>query len=102
MMTRFIDEYLRRSDYFYVGAYADNDGRWVTVKNQLFSPQRPLWGPWEPSGDGWCADLIFGERWDSRWKGKGWRINDEACFTKQGFVCQKQKHTLGKDYGDMN
>lgn len=98
-LTKFIDEYAVEWEYFYVGAYAASDGRWITVNNQLFPSKSSLWGPLEPSGDGWCADMIFGEKWNSNWNGKGWRINDAACLAKNGFVCQKQKDASGEDFG---
>ena len=94
-LTNFIDAYMDEWGYFYVGAYAVSDGRWITVKNQPFSTKSSLWGPAEPSGDGWCADLIFAEKWNPNWEGKGWRVNDQPCITKQGFVCQKQKGASG-------
>ena len=94
-LTNFIDEYMDEWEYFYVGAYAVSDGRWITVNNQPFSTKSSLWGPAEPSGDGGCADLIFAEKWNPNWKGKGWRVNDQPCITKQGFVCQKQKDASG-------
>ena len=96
-LSRFMDEYLEEQVYFFVGAYAISDGRWITARKQLFPAQSLLWGPSEPSGDGWCTDLIFGEKWNSNWKGKGWRINDENCLSKEGFVCQKPKTTAGNN-----
>ena len=70
---------------------------WISVRKQLFPAPSLLWGPSEPSGDGWCTNLIFAEKWDFKWKGKGWRVNDTPCFLKQGFVCQKPKNTSGTD-----
>ena len=96
-LSRFMDEYLEEQVYYFVGAYAVSDGRWITARKQLFPAQSLLWGPSEPSGDGWCTDLIFGEKWNSNWKGKGWRINDENCLSKEGFVCQKPKTTAGNN-----
>ena len=86
-----------RWGFFFVGAHAVSTGRWITVRKQLFPTQSLLWGPSEPSGDGWCTELIFGEKWNSNWKGKGWRINDQDCFSKEGFVCEKPKNTSGTD-----
>jgi len=100
-LTKFIDEYVGESEYFYVGAYAVSDGRWITVNNQPFSTKSSLWGPAEPSGDGWCADLIFAEKWNPNWKGKGWRINDIPCLEKQAFVCQKEKEASGTGYASI-
>ena len=98
-LSRFIDDYMEvpRWRFFFVGAHAVSTGRWITVRKQLFPTQSLLWGPSEPSGDGWCADLIFAEKWNSNWKGKGWRINDQDCLSKEGFVCQKPKNTSGTD-----
>ena len=95
-LSRFIDEYvegLRYFSFFFVGAHAISDGRWITVRKQLFPAQSLLWGTSQPSGDGWCTDLIFEEKWNS----KGWRINDQNCLSKEGFVCQKPKNTLGNN-----
>ena len=89
-LSRFIDDYLGA---FFVGAYTTK--RWITVRKELFPVQSLLWGPSEPSGDGWCTNLIFAEKWNSKWKGKGWRVNDIPCFLKQGFVCQKPKSASG-------
>ena len=98
--SEFIDDYLDEWRRFHVGArYTISNGRWITVKNETFSLNKfqSLWGPFEPSGDGWCADMIFGEKWDNKWKGKGWRINDEVCSSKIGFICEKQNLVSGKD-----
>ena len=98
-ITKFIADYTEERIHFFVGAYAASDGRWITVKNEELSSNSSLWGPYEPSGDGWCGDLIFGQKWDQNWRGKGWRINDEPCLSKQAFVCQMEKHDSGKDVG---
>ena len=94
-LLRFIDDYMGAGVAFSVGAYTTK--RWITVRKELFPVQSLLWGPSEPSGDGWCTNLIFAEKWNSKWKGKGWRVNDIPCFLKQGFVCQKPKSTSGTD-----
>ena len=95
-LSRFIDDYVEDlgfSNDFFVGAHAISDGRWITVRKQLFPAQSLLWGTSQPSGDGWCTDLIFEEKWNS----KGWRINDQNCLSKEGFVCQKPKNTSGNN-----
>ena len=94
-LSRFIDDYMGALEYFFVGAHVISDGRWITVRKQLFPAQSLLWGPSEPSGDGWCTEMKFGEKWNSHWK--GWRINDKACLSKGGFVCEKPKNTSGTD-----
>ena len=100
-ITDFIDDYLDEWTYFAIGAYAASNGRWITVKNEPFpfNKYSSLWGPHEPSGDGWCGDLILGEKWNDYWKGKGWRINDGACLTKEAFICQRHKQDSSKDVG---
>ena len=97
-ITKFIDDYEDELSYISVGAYA-SDGRWITVKNKPFPKNKysSLWGPYEPSGHGWCGDLIFGEKWNNNWRGKGWRINDNSCLTLEAFVCQKTKHDSSKN-----
>lgn len=99
-ITKFTDDYLDQLSYFYTGAYAahTNNGQWITVKNESFPFNKyfSLWGPYEPSGDGWCGDLILGEKWNDYWKGKGWRINDGDCLTKEAYICQRQKHVSSK------
>ena len=92
-LSRFIDEYMGALEYFFVGAYTTE--RWITVRKQLFPAQSLLWGPSEPSGDGWCTEMKFGEKWNLYWK--GWRINDKDCSSKEGFVCEKPKNTSGTD-----
>ena len=98
-LSRFIDDYMEVPEWrsFFVGAHAASTGRWITVRKQLFPTQSLLWGPMEPSGDGWCTNLIFAEKWSPSWKGKGWRVNDTPCFLKHGFICQKPKSTSGTD-----
>lgn len=104
-ITEFIDDYLHvdQWSYFFIAAYASNHGPWITVKNEAFpfNKYSSLWGPYEPSGDGWCGDLILGEKWNDYWKGKGWRINDGACLTKEAFICQKQKHGSSKNISHL-
>ena len=92
-LSRFIDDYMGALEYFFVGAYTTE--RWITVRKQLFPAQSLLWGPSEPSGDGWCTEMKFGEKWNLYWK--GWRINDKDCSSKEGFVCEKPKNTSGTD-----
>ena len=89
-ITEFIDEYMDEWETFFVGGYAVNTGRWITVTNALFDSKSPLWGPGEPSGDGVCTDMLFNENWIPKW-----RINDEDCSLEIGFVCQKPM-TAGK------
>lgn len=100
-ITKYIDDYLDEWSYFFIGAYAANNGQWITVQNEPFpfNKYSSLWGPYEPSGDGWCGDLILGEKWNEYWKGKGWRINDSGCLTKEAFICQRQKHDSSKSDG---
>ena len=92
-LSRFIDEYMGALVDFFVGAHTTE--RWITVRKQLFPAQSLLWGPSEPSGDGWCTEMKFGEKWNSNWK--GWRISDKACLSKEGFVCEKPKNNSGTD-----
>ena len=95
-LSRFIDDYMEDLGYFNrfsVGAHTTK--RWITVRKQLFPAQSLLWGPSEPSGDGWCTEMKFREKWNSYWK--GWRINDKTCLSKEGFVCEKPKNTSGTD-----
>ena len=93
--SRFIEDYVEDLTYFnyfvFVGAHVVSDGRWITVRKQLLSAQSLPWGSFQPSGDGWCTDLIFEEKGNS----KGWRINDKNCLSKEGFVCQKPKNISG-------
>lgn len=98
-ITEFVDEYIEGWETFYVGAYVVSTGQWITVNSQIFDSKSSLWGPGQPSGDGWCADMLFGEKWDPKWKGKGWRLNDESCYLTTGFICQKLKNPYGKDCG---
>ena len=94
--SRSIDDYEEDLGYFsifFVGAHIISDGRWITVRKQLFPAQSLQWGTSQPSGDGWCTDLIFEEKWNS----KGWRINDQNCLSKEGFVCEKPKNTSGNN-----
>ena len=79
-------------EVFYVGGYVSNTRRWTTVLNEPFDSQSSLWGPGEPSGDGLCGDMLFRENWSPKW-----RINDEKCSMRIGFVCEKQKTASGKD-----
>ena len=94
-ITEFLDDYIDERTRFSVGAFAASEGRWITVKNEPFSFDKysSLWGPYEPSGDGRCGDLI----WIASWKGKGWRINDGSCLRKKAFICQRQKRNLSMD-----
>ena len=95
-LSRSIDDYVEDLGYlrfFFVGALIISDGRWITVRKQLFPAQSLQWGTSQPSGDGWCTDLIFEEKWNS----KGWRINDQNCLSKEGFVCEKPKNTSGNN-----
>ena len=102
-ITKFVDDYLDQWSYLFTGAYAEHatNGHWITVKSESFpfNKYSSLWGPHEPSGDGWCGDLILGEKWNDQWKGKGWRINDGACLTQEAYICQRQKHDSSKNVG---
>ena len=92
-LSRFFDDYMGALEDFFVGAYTTE--RWISVRKQLFPAESLLWGPSEPSGDGWCTEMKIGEKWNSNWK--GWRINDKACLSKEGFVCEKPKNNSGTD-----
>ena len=98
-ISEVLDEYLNEWENYYVGAHAVSDSQWITVRNKIFPFDKfqSLWGPYEPSGDGWCGNMINGEKWNDAWKGKGWRINDVNCFSRQGYICEKKTSISGED-----
>ncbi|PFX21360.1 G-protein coupled receptor GRL101 [Stylophora pistillata] len=97
-----LDEYLNEWGFYYVGAHAMSRSQWITVRNEIFSLDKfqSLWGPYEPSGDGWCGNMINGEKWNDAWKGKGWRINDVDCLSSQGYICEKKTSISGASCED--
>ena len=96
LMT-FLEDFNQESVRLYVGGFAASEGKWISVKTELFPTKTSLWGPHEPSGDGWCGSLALGEKWNPIWKGKGWRINDRPCLVAMGWICQKEKQSSSKN-----
>ena len=92
-LTGFLEDYMEYLGRFYIGARAVPTGHFITIEYKPFSRNSSLWGPGEPSGDGLCSDLLFKQEWQGRW-----RVNDESCNKKIGFVCQKKMNTsAGKE-----
>ena len=87
-LTKFLEDYMEYSGQFYSGAHSVRTRQFSTIEYKLFNRTSSLWGPGEPSGDGSCGNMLLGQ--------KGWRVNDESCYTNIGFVCQKKKNTSGK------
>ncbi|XP_067041821.1 uncharacterized protein [Acropora muricata] len=83
-LTGFLEDYMEYLGSFHTGASSLKTGRFITIEHQQFSRTSPLWGPGEPSGDGFCSVMLLHSRW---------RLNDESCSNKRGFVCQKKKNT---------
>ena len=79
-------EYL---SHFYSGAHSVRTVQFLTIENKQFNHTSSLWGPGQPSGNGLCGTMLLTR--------KGWRVDDESCHIKIGFVCQKKKNTSGKD-----
>ena len=74
---------------FHIGAFGLKIEHFITIEHQQFSRTSPLWGSGQPSGDGLCTVMLLGS---------GWKLNDESCYNKRGFVCQKKKNTsAGKE-----
>lgn len=96
-LSTFLDGYMEYWGLFHVGAEVLSSERWITVENQPFDSTSSLWGPGEPSGDGWCANMMLGEKWRKDWRGKGWRLDSDSCNINLGFVCQKDTTTPGKN-----
>lgn len=94
-LSTFLDGYVEYWSGFHVGAQILSSERWITVGYQEFDSTSSLWGPGEPSGNGWCANMILGEKWRKDWRGKGWRLDSDVCNINLGFVCQKKKTTSG-------
>lgn len=67
----------------------DSKLRWVWLDGENVSNTYHLWGPKEPSGDGTCGSFLNAIRWDSSWRGYGWRWNDQSCSTLKGFICEE-------------
>ena len=67
---------------FYIGASATQNLKWRWTNGETVSSSAP-WGPREPSGDGNCGTVIKPAGWS------GWKLNDENCATRLGFVCEK-------------
>ena len=89
-LTGFLEDYMEYLGSFHTGAFGYNSGRFITIEHQQFSRTSPLWGSGQPSGDGLCTVLIIESR--------EWKLNDESCYNKRGFVCQKKKNTsAGKE-----
>ncbi|KAK2568097.1 MAM and LDL-receptor class A domain-containing protein 2 [Acropora cervicornis] len=84
-LTKFLEDYMEYSGQFYSGAHSVRTRQFSTIEYKLFNRTSSLWGPGEPSGDGSCGNMLLGQ--------KGWRVNDESCYTNIGFVCQKKKNT---------
>lgn len=63
---------------------------WIWLDGGIVSNNTPKqWGPNEPSGDGKCGALLNAIRWDSNWRGYGWRWNDIPCTSRKGYICQQ-------------
>ena len=84
-LTGFLEDYMEYLGRFYIGARAVPTGHFITIEYKPFSRNSSLWGPGEPSGDGLCSDMLFKQEWEGRW-----RVNDESCIKRAGFVCQKK------------
>ena len=88
-LTGFLEDYMEYLGSFHTGASRLKTGRFITIEHQQFSRTSPLWGPGQPSGNGFCGVM---------WLYSGWRLNDESCNNKRGFVCQKKKNSsAGKE-----
>ena len=92
-LTGFLEDYMEYLGWFYIGTHAVGTGHFITIEYKQFNQTSSLWGPGQPSGDGLCSDMLFKLEWKGRW-----RVNDEPCNKKIGFVCQKKKITsAGKE-----
>lgn len=64
--------------------------KWIWSDGSVLSNNTPnQWGPNEPSNDGKCGAFLNAIRWDSNWKGYGWRWNDIPCTSRKGYICQQ-------------
>ena len=64
--------------------------KWIWLDGSVVANSTPnQWGPNEPSGDGKCGAFLNAIRWDSNWKGYGWRWNDIPCTSRKGYICQQ-------------
>ena len=64
--------------------------KWIWSDGGVVANNTPnQWGPNEPSDDGKCGAFLNAIRWDSNWKGYGWRWNDIPCTSRNGYICQK-------------
>ena len=69
--------------------------KWIWLDGSVVTNSTPnQWGPNEPSGDGKCGAFLNAIRWDSNWKGYGWRWNDIPCTIRKGYICQQLLGTL--------
>ncbi|XP_048584250.1 uncharacterized protein LOC5517652 isoform X2 [Nematostella vectensis] len=75
--------------YYLLGASARSEYRWQWLSRA--EADQKMWGPGEPSSDGNCGNLLRADGWDSKWAGHGWRLNDELCAYRQGYICQMKK-----------
>lgn len=73
------------------GVYLGLTGQlnWIWTDGKIVSNTFNLWGPSEPSGDGKCGSLLNAIRWDSNWRGYGWRWNDQPCINRKGYICEQ-------------
>ena len=82
---------------FYLGL--SGQLKWVWSDGSVVSHNTPnQWGPNEPSGDGKCGTLLNAIRWDSNWKGYGWRWNDIPCTNRKGYICQQPLGMVARDW----
>ena len=86
-LNAFLEDYMEYLGWFHIDALPV--AHFETIEHKRFNVTSSLWGPGEPSGDGWCGNMLLGQ--------KGWRVNDESCYVNIGFVCQKKKNTSGKE-----
>ena len=89
-LTGFLEDSMEYLGSFHTSAFGLRTGHFITIEHQEFSRTSPLWGPGQPSGDGLCTVMLLVSR--------KWKLNDESCYNKRGFVCQKKKNTsAGKE-----
>lgn len=84
----------RNSKAAFVGAVAQDHSHWEWFSGARVNSK--FWGPGQPSGDGKCGNFIKGEEWDTKWRGYGWKLNDEPCNDKSSFICQKKMSKFDK------
>ena len=64
--------------------------KWTWLDGSVVANNTPnQWGPNEPNNDGKCGALLNAVKWDSNWKGYGWRWNDIPCTSRKGYICQQ-------------